>query len=220
VVDVREPPAYPGSDPATKLAATGRRILDAARRLLARNGYPGLSVEAIATEAGENKSSIHYHFGGKDGLMASLTDSVMYDDYLDEIRLAKSRRAHEVDEVATLVSTSRTSAIDRDSYQMFFELLPHMARDAELRKRATTVYEWYREMDLWTLEPAVAAGMRDRLEPLAALTVAVADGLAMQRLVDPRFDTDRAFDAWDAILRLALENVEQLPAAGDGSRTT
>jgi AcrR family transcriptional regulator len=213
VVELAEPPEYPGSDPAQRLSSTGKRVLDAARRLLAKRGYSGLSLDAIAKEADESKSAVHYHFGGKSGLTAALADSVMYDDYLDEIRLATARRTKPVDEVATLVSTSRISATDRVSYLTFFDLFPHMARDADLRARLTTVYDWYRELDAWTLAPAVDPRLRERLESLAALTVAVADGLAMQRLADPKFDTDSAFDSWDAILRLVLDNLEEIPAA-------
>jgi AcrR family transcriptional regulator len=208
---VGEPPEYPGTDPGKRLSATGRRILAAARKLLAKRGYPGLSIDAIAKEAGENKSSVHYHFGGKDGLLASLADSVMYDDYLDEIRRAAQNRSQPVDEIAALIATSRTSTVDHESYVTFFELLPHMSRDAELRRRAQTVYAWYRDMDAWTLAPALEARLRDHLEPLAALTVAVADGLAMQRLVDPRLDIESAYDLWEAILRLVLDNLERLP---------
>ena len=215
VAELAEPPAYPGSDPGQRLSSTGRRVLNAARRLLAKRGYSGLSLDAIAREAGESKSSVHYHFGGKRGLKAALADSVMYDDYLDEIRLAAARRAKPVDEVATLVSTSRISSADRGSYLTFFDLFPHVARDAALRKRMTTVYDWYREMDVWTLAPAVDPELHERLEPLAALTVAVADGLAMQRLADPTFDIDSAFDSWDAILRLVLGNLENIPATED-----
>ena len=68
------PPPCPGRDPSLRLAPTGRRILEAARRLLARNGYAGLTIDAIAKEAGESKSSVHYHFGGKAGLMTALAD--------------------------------------------------------------------------------------------------------------------------------------------------
>lgn len=206
-----EPPGYPGSDPSARLSSTGKSILDAARRLLARRGYSGLTIDAISREAGESKSSVHYHFGGKSGLMAALADSVMYDDYLDEIRLAKARMAKPVDEVATLVSTSRISAADRASYQTFFDLFPHMSRDADIRARMTIVYDWYREMDGWTLAPAVNPRLRERLAPLAAVTVAVADGLAMQRLADPTFDSDSAFDCWESVLRLVLDHLDALP---------
>ena len=146
--------------------------------------------------------------------MTSLADSVMYDDYVDEIRLAErdgrsrstrsprwSRRA--ASRPSTATATRCSSSCSRTS-----SATPTCA------PRASTVYEWYRDMDEWTLAPAVDDALRDRLAALAAITVAVADGLAMQRLADPQFDTDRAFDTWDAILRIVLENIERLPDGG------
>lgn len=40
------------------LPPTGQRILAAARRLLAREGFPALSLQGVADEAGEAKASV------------------------------------------------------------------------------------------------------------------------------------------------------------------
>jgi AcrR family transcriptional regulator len=47
-------------------------ILAAARRIITSRGLQGLSVQAVATEAGVTKSAIAYHFGNKDGLVLEL----------------------------------------------------------------------------------------------------------------------------------------------------
>jgi AcrR family transcriptional regulator len=44
---------------------TRARILDAAERLFAENGYDGVSIRAIAAEADVQLALIHYHFGTK-----------------------------------------------------------------------------------------------------------------------------------------------------------
>ena len=51
----------PGAE--RQLPPTAQRLLDAAHRLLVRSGYNSLSVEAIGREAGENKALIRYYFG-------------------------------------------------------------------------------------------------------------------------------------------------------------
>ena len=61
------------------LSPTARRLLEAARRLLERQGYEALTLEAIGREAGENKSLVWYHFGGKPGLLVALADWILYD---------------------------------------------------------------------------------------------------------------------------------------------
>jgi AcrR family transcriptional regulator len=48
--------------------ATREALLRAATELIARHGYEGVRVEAIARRAGVNKALISYHFGGKKNL--------------------------------------------------------------------------------------------------------------------------------------------------------
>ncbi len=48
---------------------TQEKILDAAERLFADNGFAGTSVRAITAEAGVNLASAHYHFGSKEALI-------------------------------------------------------------------------------------------------------------------------------------------------------
>lgn len=56
-------------------ADTRERILLAAERLFARDGYSGTSLRAIMTEAGVNTASVHYHFGGKEALLRTLFEA-------------------------------------------------------------------------------------------------------------------------------------------------
>lgn len=45
-------------------------ILDAAKRLFTQQGFEGVSMDAIATEAGVSKLTVYSHFGDKDALFA------------------------------------------------------------------------------------------------------------------------------------------------------
>jgi AcrR family transcriptional regulator len=51
---------------------TQARIIDAARSRLLADGYANLSTRRVAEAAGVPLSQIHYHFGGKQGLVLSL----------------------------------------------------------------------------------------------------------------------------------------------------
>jgi AcrR family transcriptional regulator len=51
---------------------TSTAILEAAKMVLHRNGYAGLSTRDVAAEAGVPLSQIHYHFGSKQGLVLGL----------------------------------------------------------------------------------------------------------------------------------------------------
>ena len=50
---------------------TREKILESARRLFNRNGYSGVSIEQIMSEAGLTHGGFYRHFGGKDELYAA-----------------------------------------------------------------------------------------------------------------------------------------------------
>ncbi len=55
-------------------ADTREQILDAARDALAEDGYTGTTTRSIAERAGVQLSLVHYHFGGKQQLLAAVLD--------------------------------------------------------------------------------------------------------------------------------------------------
>lgn len=65
----------PTSDGRARRGETTRsRIVDAAREVLLEHGYGGTSTRAVADEAGVRLSLVHYHFGGKQGLMLEVLE--------------------------------------------------------------------------------------------------------------------------------------------------
>src|SRR5688500_5283940 len=55
-------------------ADTEAKILAAAFRRLAQEGYAALSIREIAKDAGVNHALINYHFGSKDQLVIAVLD--------------------------------------------------------------------------------------------------------------------------------------------------
>ncbi|WP_146087235.1 TetR/AcrR family transcriptional regulator [Thermomonospora echinospora] len=59
--------------PRARGAETRELILDAAERLMAERGVHGVSLNEINTAAGQrNTAALHYHFGGRDGLLRAI----------------------------------------------------------------------------------------------------------------------------------------------------
>jgi AcrR family transcriptional regulator len=54
--------------------ATRDRIIEAARAVLIEEGHAHTSTRAVADRAGVRLSLVHYHFGGKQGLLVELLD--------------------------------------------------------------------------------------------------------------------------------------------------
>lgn len=57
---------------ADRSAETSGKILRAAQKLFARSGFDGVTMRAIASEAGVNLASIVYYFENKEGLYLSV----------------------------------------------------------------------------------------------------------------------------------------------------
>jgi TetR/AcrR family transcriptional regulator len=66
-----------------KRAAQRAELVAAARRALARAGIGGLTLDAVASEAGVSKPSVHYYFASKEALGAAVVVEVA----LEEIAL-------------------------------------------------------------------------------------------------------------------------------------
>src|SRR5260370_20644152 len=57
--------------------ATQDKIIKAASRAFARNGYEGASIRAIVAEADVNQAAINYHFGSKEGLYRAVLQAAL-----------------------------------------------------------------------------------------------------------------------------------------------
>jgi AcrR family transcriptional regulator len=202
----------PIEDPTPDLSPTAVRILDAAKRVLYRDGFRALTFETIAREAGENPALIRYHFGSKAGLLTALVDSVLYQEAVELIEKLTAVPAGE-ERRQTLLRIHEAMSLDRDSYQMFYEIIPHVLRDEELQPHLRQLFEWYRRLDTWALDGDPGdRTYQARSEPLAVLTVAMVDGLALQAIADPQLDLTPAFELWRT---LVLECVRSCAPAAD-----
>ena len=200
----------PGSGPG--LPPTAQRLLEAARRLLARSGYNSLSVEAIGREAGENKALIRYYFGSKNGLIVALLGWL-----ISETICEASRRLNDFssEESASHVVTASAKALldDAPSYRLFFDLLPRVLEKPSMAGQFAELYRAYRDQNTRALWAGSVENTPPILRDIAAMTVALADGLAVQILAEPgSVDVPRALATWQAFIDQALASI---PTSGE-----
>lgn len=186
-------------DPMKALPPTAQRILAAAQRLLAEGGFEALKLSAIAREAGESKASIGYHFGNKAGLVTALIDSFAHDanrGLIEETAAAPAEaRIH------ALIDGESRIAADSESFQSFFDVLPHALRDPDLRGRVAALYDGYRETVLRCVDSSGPDAPAE-LRPFAMLMIAIVDGLAIQHGLDPDgADVRAATELWERLAR-------------------
>jgi len=187
-------------DPLTVLPETARRLLLAAKEILATDGFDALTLSSVSAVSGENKAMISYYFGNKAGLIAAVLDSVIHDEYI-----ASQDRMKDADpgnRAQRLVEEMRRMDEVTDDFRVFFELLPHVLRDESLRPRIALLYTWYWSVKLeWLGIADPASGLEDPdLLGVAQILSAVIDGLAIQSAIDPALDLDNPYRVFHRML--------------------
>ena len=191
------------------LAPTARRLVAAARRVLAREGLGGLTVDAVAGEAGEYRDAVRYHFGSKAGLIAAVVDSLAHDQSLESFTETQAMPSGP-QRIHALIEGDRRLTGDVPTFQDFFAILPLVMRDPELRARVAALYEWYRDLYVRCFSDDDDDPRRDAFRRHASLMVAVIDGLAIQKVLDPDgCDLTSLFDLWEAMLHDSLARVPE-----------
>lgn len=193
------------------LSPTALNLLEAARRILLKDGFAGVTLEAVALEAGEDRATIKRHFGSKAGLVNALFDQLGA-DILNEVN--ERTDALPAGEQRTHVMIRRLGdlARDRETAQGMFELAPHALRDPVLRDRFAALYAYYRStmFEHANMAPHLAEtpAYEDKQDILAlpALVMAVIDGMSLQVNLDPAaVDCDRVFALLDLLVSEVLE---------------
>lgn len=197
-----------GEHPLAALPAVARDIVAAATRLILRDGYKGLTLRAVAAEANVYGDSVRYYFGGKNGLVEAVALSLSHDLSLNTLASVRAI-ADEDERMRAIAEVNRRIAEDTDSYRVYWELFPHILADRRWMAREAEDYEWYRRLyaHFFPRRPAEFRDLPDpeRARNMASLMVAVGDGLAVQKALDPDgVDLPAIFALWGEIVRPAL----------------
>jgi len=189
-------------NPLSELPEVARKLLLAAKSIVADQGFDALSLNSISEVSGENKAMISYYFGGKAGLIAAVLDSVIHDEYL--MSVARMKDVGTGERVPRMIDEMRRITTAHDEFRVFFELLPVALRNEMLRKRIALLYEWYRSEKLgWLGVPDVQDALDDPgILGLSQLLSAFIDGIAIQTAIDPDLDLTNAY----AVLSKMIES--------------
>lgn len=212
---------FPFDDSLDTLSLTAQSIIAAARRLLERQGYRGISYEKVATEAEVDKGTIRYNFGNKANLLTAVVDSIIHDECLALAR-ARAGRARQ-DTVRHTVAGIHRLILAGDAQRGWFDILPHALRNAELNRRICGLYEWWYRLNLESLGIPPERYEGGELERgIAALFAAVVDGLAIQVALGTSVDLDASLAALERMLTATIDALPPSPEpegsknAGDG----
>jgi AcrR family transcriptional regulator len=165
------------------------RLLAAAAKVFAERGYRAASVDDVAAAAGFSKGAVYWHFASKEDLLHTLVEERVR----DRTEAMLTRLAEAPPEVDTGHEVGgrymEMLSEDRDVGLLANEYWSLAARDPELRKRYAQRQRARRD----ALAQALQVRQEHRgtpdvglpTEEAATAFLALASGLAMQRLIDP-----------------------------------
>lgn len=188
--------------PAEPRAPATRRILDAARDLVAQGGAAQLSMGDVAARAGVSKALVHYHFTDKDSLVSALVEEVGRGIVERERALTSGEHGGHVLDAYWQWLEGELRAGDAQILTALSEYDSARVRSLSRRiaadRRAVAIDHVAHVFASLGLSPRVPAAL------IAETVVAFIDGLAMTYALDPARDPRPAFDVlWLALITLS-----------------
>jgi AcrR family transcriptional regulator len=174
----------------------GDRLLEAAGRVFAARGYQRASVDEIAREAGLTKGALYWNFESKQDLFFALLAQRL--DRGAQALMDAATTASAEAESAPPVSAGMSALIDaqREVVLLMHDYWSLAARDAELAQGYAERQRSLRQGIARALEARHATTGVPLTVPaqrLATVILALANGLAMDRLVDREAIPDELF---------------------------
>ena len=198
---LRQPPmseglvTRPRRTQAERAATASRRMLRAARRLIARQGYTKTTLAQVGREAGYSGGLVTHHFGSKEQLLRELVGDITQRFYTDQI-LPATQGLSGLAALEATVATYLNELVARGErmrtlYVLMGEALGPLANindvfaelNAGFRQRASELI----------VEGMERGEIRSGLDPEAeaGLVLGMLRGVALQWMADPGcFDLD------------------------------
>jgi len=162
-----------------RAALTRRELLVAAEKRFFRDGYHGTTLDDIADEAGYTKGAVYSTFKSKGGLFMAMFELIV-ERRVEELRLLLDPHP---DDAAKLAALAKQPVDERNSQFLLLtiEFWVHAAREPALLDEFS---QRYRNLRAKLAEMAPEHRSFDA-ERWATVTLALSNGLALERLIDP-----------------------------------
>jgi AcrR family transcriptional regulator len=165
------------------------KIVESMRSSVARRGIAGSTFEHVAREAGVSRGLLHYYFGTKEALLVEVVrrDTTHRIERLDE-PLGKAQSADEL--LAILVADLEDSIQNEPGFWvLLFELFTAGRRNPEIQREVGELFAKTKAHVAEILSAKQREGVispRYEIDAVVGFLFALADGLALQMLSDPK----------------------------------
>jgi AcrR family transcriptional regulator len=173
-----------------------QRIIAAMRSSVSRRGAAGATFDHVAAEAGVSRGLLHYYFGSKERL---LVEVVRHDaDLRVERFTAALQSADSADAVIEVLvrSVREFVAEDPGSQALLYEMFSASRSNDEIRAELAALWRRQRALVADVLREKEREGvisMRGDADAVVSVLFALGDGIELQLIADPEWDSDAAF---------------------------
>jgi AcrR family transcriptional regulator len=184
-----------------------QRIVEAMRRSVARRGTAGSTFDHVSREAGVSRGLLHYYFGTKEQL---LVEAVRRDcDLRMELLEQQLATAQSADGYIDLMAQNLQQTVHEDPefVTLLFELFSLSRRNADIAAEYGRLMHGMREQVAAMLTVAQREGilhLHAAPEAVAEVLFALADGLALRMLAEPKRDFTATVQAGIVAVRALL----------------
>ena len=205
-------PSYPWEMPKRlsrdeSQARTRERLIDAATRLFLRDGFQVTKVDDIAEAAGYSRGAVYSNFANKEEIGLAVLDSHLVTQFHGVAGALSSGTLHER---LGALSQWMTGALGNGDWALLkVEVALHVRQNPDLQAHLTARDGAARQtitelIDQVCVETDTALPVAS--ETLAGAILAMASGLAVERLIDPAGSSAWAVDLVAAAQRLLEPN--------------
>ena len=188
-------------------AHTRARLMHSAAAVAAQRGLERASLDEVAEHAGFTKGAVYANFASKEDLFLAMLDA-RFAERLEELDRILSTEA-DPDTQAREAAAGFIAAIESEPEweRLFFEFAVYAARNADFRTELVARYRAMRERIAELLERrARRLGIEPAIPPVqvATMTFAMANGVALERLLEPEAVPDELYPEMMAVFFTGL----------------
>lgn len=191
--------------------ATSDELVEAALRVIARDGVAATTTRKIADEAGVPLGTVHYWYAGKGELLADVIRVVIA---RIESAIATTDRAHggSPADVSRGLHAAWAEIVREDPGAQLglYELTTLALRSADMRGLASEQYRSYRRLAARSVADEFSFLDQDRAELIGELVAVTFDGLCLAWLADP--EGSRPTEVLDLLAELITRSLADTTA--------
>jgi AcrR family transcriptional regulator len=200
-------------------ARTRELLMESAATVAARRGIERASLDEVAERAGFTKGAVYANFGNKEELFLAMLDA-HFEARLEELDRIVSTEA-DPDTQAREAAQGLMRMLDAqpESHRLFFEFAVYAARNEGFREQLVARYRSLRERLADLLAERVDRPGIDPVVPpdeVAAMAFAMANGMALERLLEPEAVPDTLFGEMMATFFIGLRARADVPPLPEG----